>query len=214
MILKLPYLSIGQCPIQDPTPLINQKQISNFGQFDGFWSRGWVAYTTPPWGWYRADHSLPESREFGFSKLKWRRTKDRFRSGNMNLSSTRQAQGLDCYWVGCTVVWLRSSGWSAQSPRAVHGLLESLIAFNAELTDESPWFWLTLEQMGFPLRLTGGGEHEERAEVLDNSQRVRVHLVALVPRGACDHWLEFGQKSGLLQQRTWTDTNAAAQWMK
>jgi len=36
MILKLPYLSIGQCPIQDPTPLINQKQISNFGQFDGF----------------------------------------------------------------------------------------------------------------------------------------------------------------------------------
>jgi len=50
MILKLPYLSIGQCPIQDPTPLINEKQISNFGQFDGFWSRGWVAYTTPPGG--------------------------------------------------------------------------------------------------------------------------------------------------------------------
>jgi len=50
MILKLPYLSIGQCPIQDPIPLINQKQISNFGQFDRFWSRGWVAYTTPPRG--------------------------------------------------------------------------------------------------------------------------------------------------------------------
>ena len=28
----------------------NQKQISNFGQFDGFWSRGWVAYTTSPEG--------------------------------------------------------------------------------------------------------------------------------------------------------------------
>mmetsp|Transcript_87942 Transcript_87942/g.128585 ORF Transcript_87942/g.128585 Transcript_87942/m.128585 type:complete len:81 (-) Transcript_87942:6-248(-) len=53
MILKLPYLSIGQCPIQDPTPLINQKQISNFGQFDGFWSRGWVAYATPHGGGIR-----------------------------------------------------------------------------------------------------------------------------------------------------------------
>jgi len=34
------------------------------------------------------------------------------------------------------------------------------ITFNAELADESTWLWLTLEQMGFPLRLTGGGEHE------------------------------------------------------
>jgi len=81
----------------------------------------------PLWEWYRADHLLPESREFDFSKLKWRRTKDRFRSGNKNVSSTRQAQGLDCYSVGSTVVWLGSSGWSAQSPRAVHGLLESLL---------------------------------------------------------------------------------------
>jgi len=72
-------------------------------------------FPQPSPGWYRADHALPESREFDFSKLKWRRTKDRFRSGNMNLSSTRQAQGLDCYSVGCAVVWLRSSGWSAQS---------------------------------------------------------------------------------------------------
>jgi len=28
----------------------DQKQFSNFGQFDGFLSRGWVAYTTPPGG--------------------------------------------------------------------------------------------------------------------------------------------------------------------
>ena len=77
---------------------------------------------------------MPESREFDFSKLKWRRTKDWFRSGNMILSSTRQAQGLDCYWVGCTVVWLRSSGWSAQSPQPVHGLLESLATSPA-----GPW---------------------------------------------------------------------------
>ena len=91
-----------------------------------------------PLGWYRADHPLPECREFDFSKLKWRRTKDRFRSGHTNVSSTRQAQGLDCYSVGCTVVWLRSSGWCAQSPRAVRGLLESL-----------PRNWVTLRRTKF-----------------------------------------------------------------
>jgi len=37
------------------------------------------------------------------------------------------------------------------------------IAFNAELADESTWLWLTSEQIGSPLRPTGGGEHEERA---------------------------------------------------
>jgi len=47
------------------------------------------------------------------------------------------------------------------------------IAFNAELADESTWLWLTSEHMGFPLRPTGGGEHEERAEDLNSSQRVR-----------------------------------------
>ena len=51
------------------------------------------------------------------------------------------------------------------------------ITFNAEMTDESTWLWLTSGQMGFPLRPTGGGEHEERADVLDSSQRVRDHLV-------------------------------------
>ena len=38
--------------------------------------------------------------------------------------------------------------------------------------------WFTSEQMGFPLRPTRGGEHEERAEDLDSSQGVRDHLVA------------------------------------
>ena len=52
------------------------------------------------------------------------------------------------------------------------------ITFNAELADESTWLWLTSERMGFPLRLTGGREHEERAEDLDSSQGVRNHLVA------------------------------------
>jgi len=33
------------------------------------------------------------------------------------------------------------------------------ISFNAELADESTWLWLISEQIGFHLRLTGGGEH-------------------------------------------------------
>jgi len=52
------------------------------------------------------------------------------------------------------------------------------ITFNAELEDQSKILWLTSEQMGFPLRPTGGGEHDERAEDLDSSQGVRDHLVA------------------------------------
>jgi len=52
------------------------------------------------------------------------------------------------------------------------------IAVNVELSDESTWLWFTSEQMGFPLRPTGGGEHGERAEDLDSSQGVRDHLVA------------------------------------
>ena len=55
--------------------------------------------------------------------------------------------------------------------------VREVITFNAELADESTWLWLTLEQMAFPLRPTGGGEHEQRAEDLDSSQRVRDHLV-------------------------------------
>ena len=47
-----------------------------------------------------------------------------------------------------------------------------------ELADESTWLWLTSEQMGFPTRPTDGGEHEERAEDLDSSPRIRDHLVA------------------------------------
>jgi len=49
------------------------------------------------------------------------------------------------------------------------------IAFNAELEDESTWSWLTSEQMGFPFRPTGEGEHEKRAEDLDSSQRIHDH---------------------------------------
>ena len=43
------------------------------------------------------------------------------------------------------------------------------IAFKAELVDESKWLWLTSEQMGFPMRPTGGTKHEERAEDLSSS---------------------------------------------
>ena len=52
------------------------------------------------------------------------------------------------------------------------------IVFNAELVHESTRLWLASEQMGFPLRPTGGEEHEERVEDLDSSQGVRDHLVA------------------------------------
>jgi len=61
--------------------------------------------------------------------------------------------------------------------------VREVISFNAELVDKSTWSWLTLEQIDFPLRLTGGGEYEKRAEDLDSRQGVRDHLVAyhLVP---------------------------------
>ena len=55
------------------------------------------------------------------------------------------------------------------------------IAFNAELADESTWLWLTSEQMGFPLRPTGRGEHKERAEDLDSSQEVSEIAYHLAP---------------------------------
>jgi len=51
-------------------------------------------------------------------------------------------------------------------------------AFKTRLADDSTWLWLTSEQMGVPSRLKGWGEHEERAEILDSSQKVCDHLVA------------------------------------
>jgi len=56
--------------------------------------------------------------------------------------------------------------------------IREAMAFTADLADQSTWLWLTSEQMGFPLRPTGGGEHEERAEDFDSSQGVRGHLIA------------------------------------
>jgi len=38
--------------------------------------------------------------------------------------------------------------------------------------------------------------------------------LSCVSLGACDHWLYFGWKSSALQQRFWTDTNAATQCME
>jgi len=121
------YCCTASTPSLRPHPPYQSKTDIKFWSIWRILVEGVGCLHHPPWGWYRADHPLPESREFDFSKLKWRRTEVRFRSDNINVSSTRQAQGLDCYWVGCTVVWLRSSGWSAQSPWAVHRLLESLV---------------------------------------------------------------------------------------
>jgi len=52
------------------------------------------------------------------------------------------------------------------------------IAFNADMAEESTWLSLTSEQIGFPLRPTGRGEHQEKAEDLDSCQRVLDHFVA------------------------------------
>ena len=81
------------------------------------------------------------------------------------------------------------------------------IVFNAELVHESTRLWLTSEQMGFPLRPTGGEEHKERAEVLYSSQRVRDHLIAyhlapaitdfsrsIVPRELKEIYSSWGKK--------------------
>ena len=88
-----------------------------------------------------------------------------FRSGMiLNNADPRYAGRLDDTQGGDTIVTMER--------------IRDAIAFNAELADESTWLWLTSEQMGFPLRLTGGREHEERAEDVDNSQRVRDRLVA------------------------------------
>jgi len=82
------------------------------------------------------------------------------------------------------------------------------IVFNVELADESTWLWLTSEQMGFPLRLTGGGEHEVRAENLHSSQGECDHIVAsnLAP-AITDFILDENRECCNIK----TDTNAASQ---
>jgi len=76
----------------------------------------------------------------------------------------RYAGRLDDNQSGDTIVTMARLGGS--------------IAFKAELADQSKWLWLTSKQMSIPLRLTGGGVNEERAEDLDSCQRVCDHLVA------------------------------------
>jgi len=133
IILKLPYPSIGQCPSEYPIPLINQKQISDFGQSYRFWSRGWVAYTTPSGGgigqttlcqnlgnlifqcWNDENPRIDSARVTYLIFQSWNDEKPK-------IHSARAQQ----YKLTVIVVWLRSSGWSAQSPRAVHRLLGSL----------------------------------------------------------------------------------------
>jgi len=69
------------------------------------------------------------------------------------------------------------------------------------LAHESTWLRLKSEQMGFLLRPTGEGEHKERAEELDSSQRVHDHLIAYHLANVITK-LHFGIKSEMLQQRT------------
>ena len=71
---KLLYPSIGQCPIEYPTPLINQKTDIKFWSVLLILVEGEGCLHHPPWECYRADHPLQESGEFGFSKVEM--TKD------------------------------------------------------------------------------------------------------------------------------------------
>jgi len=45
------------------------------------------------------------------------------------------------------------------------------ITFNAELKDESTWYWLTSEQIGVPFGQAGGGDYMDRAEDSDSDKR-------------------------------------------
>ena len=119
------------------------RRINFFSQFDGFRSRVWVAYTTPPGGGIGQTTLCQNLGNLVFQS--WNDEGPRIDSarvtkvwaqqdklcGGITNQTPKPSQGLDCYSVGCTVVWLRSSGWSAQSPRAVHGLPESLLADKA-----------------------------------------------------------------------------------
>jgi len=86
--------------------------------------------------------------------------------------------------------------------------VRAAIAFNAELADESTWLWLTLEQMGFPLRPTGGGQHEEREEDLDSSQEVRDHLVAYYLAPAITNFISDENRVCCNNDFEQTDSNA------
>jgi len=57
----------------------------------------------------------------------------------------------------------------------------------------------------------GRGRGESRGFIQQPTSTWSLSGVSL---GACDQWLYFGWKSGMLQQRTWTDTNAVSQWME
>jgi len=83
------------------------------------------------------------------------------------------------------------------------------ITFNAELADESTWLWLTSDQMGFPLRLTGGKEHEEREQDLDSSQGVRDHLVVYHLAPAITDFIS--DENRVYCNNNLEDTNAATQ---
>ena len=65
--------------------------------------------------------------------------------------------------------------------------VREVIAINAKLADELTWLWLTLEQMGFPLRPTGGGEHEDSESRGFRQQARGTRPLSCVSLVACDH---------------------------
>jgi len=92
--------------------------------------------------------------------------------------------------------------------------IREAIASNAELADESTWLWLTSEQMGFPLRLTGRGEHEERAEDLDSSQGVHDLLAACHLAPAITDFFSDGNREYCNNELEQTLTLLRSDWSK
>ena len=47
--------------------------------------------------------------------------------------------------------------------------VREVMTVNQEITDESSWIWLTLEQMGFPLRSEFANENHGEAGIRNNA---------------------------------------------
>jgi len=79
------------------------------------------------------------------------------------------------------------------------------ITSNAELADESTWLWLTSEQTSFPLRPTGGGEHEERPDKKGSKfmRRSMRWEAPSMPTSAYDPGLLRGGCNFLKKQECW-----------
>jgi len=68
--------------------------------------------------------------------------------------------------------------------------------------------------MGFPLRTTGGGEHEETTEDLDSSQGVRDHFVAYHLAPAITDFISYENRERCNNDLEQTLTLLHSEWSK